>query len=106
MDREEKLKMMKGNGAKNKEYERSALLMGDNMAACFGGLVGILFILIKLFVKKELDISLCFMVFLVASIQTIHEGFKLQKTGAKIIGILEGIAAFGFGIGILVGVFA
>lgn len=94
MEREEALKLMKENSSKGKEYERFALLRGDNLAVCIAMLVGIGMILLKLIVKKEFDFGVCAVVFLATCIQSINEGTKLKKWWLIAFGIFEGLIAF------------
>jgi hypothetical protein len=93
MDRDEILKSAQNNGNKGKEYERHALLRGDNIAACIGMLIGIVMILAKLWVKKEFDFGVCGIVFIVSCIQSINEGAKFKKWWLIVAGIVEGLIA-------------
>ena len=104
MEREEKLRLMKENDSKGKEYERFALLRGYNLAVCIAMLVGIAMILLKMFVKKEFDFGICAVVFLAACIQNIYEGTKFKKWRFIILGIFEGLIALAMLIAFIGGV--
>jgi uncharacterized membrane protein (UPF0136 family) len=93
MNREDILAAARENKMKNEEYERNTLLKGDNFSIVFGMILGAILFLTEWIVKKEMNMGLATMYFVISSIQLIYEGVKLEKKSCIIWGIFIAVLA-------------
>lgn len=93
MNKEDILAAARENKMKNEEYERNTLLKGDNFSVVFGMILGAILFLTEWIVKKEMNMGLATMYFVISSIQLIYEGVKLEKKSCIILGIFIAVLA-------------
>ena len=93
MNREDILAAARENGMKNEEYEKHAILKGDNVSALIGMLLGFVMFFAELWIKKEFDIGLATILLTMTATQTIYEGVKLHKKICIFVGLFIAVLA-------------